>query len=428
MTPGSEVNLKSTLSYTYIQVTSEDKLVYLLVDVMPVAQSSLGHVPLNLSLVLDKSGSMYAQEKLEYVKKAVIYVIDQLRSDDISSIVAFADRARVVVPSQQIFDKGGVKNTVQRIDNVSVGGGTHMFKGIVAACDEVMKNYSPNRKNHVILLSDGLTVAESKCLKKCREEAAKGISFSTLGVGNDFNQKLMMDIADTTGGKSYYIDVPSDIPNIFAQELKGVQSVVVQNPTLHLKLSRNVQVKRAYKVKPLISDLGTPQVMNQVYSVKMSDLQKDEPQSILYELILPSRQAGSYRIAQASLEYDIIMKGEKGKQIAQDIVIAYTSDYSLTGMVDSYVMNLVDLVSVFRQQTRALELAQIGEHAKATQLLKTAATTLLDRGQKDLATTFLEEAKNIEQGVNTSVAGTKKLEYGTRKLTQMLDDAFLPPI
>jgi len=149
-----------------MQVTSEDKLVYLLVDILPVAQASLGHVPLNLSLVLDKSGSMYAQEKLEYVKKAVIYVIDQLRSDDLSSIIAFADRARVVVPSQQIFDKGGVKNTVQRIDNVSVGGGTHMFKGITAACDEVMKNYSNSRKNHVILLSDGLTVAESKCLKK----------------------------------------------------------------------------------------------------------------------------------------------------------------------------------------------------------------------------------------------------------------------
>ncbi|HPZ09322.1 MAG TPA: hypothetical protein PL110_14530, partial [Candidatus Eremiobacteraeota bacterium] len=192
--------------------------------------------------------------------------------------------------------------------------------------------------------------------------------------------------------------------------------------------SKNIQEKRAYKVKPLISDLGSPQVFNQTYSVKLSDLQKDEPQSVLYELILPSRQPGSYRIAQVNLEYDVPMKSERGKQTSQDVIIVYTSDYNLTGMVDTYVMNLVDLVSVFRQQTRALELAQIGEHAKATQLLKTAATTLLDRGQSDLATTFLEEAKNIEQGINTSIAGTKKLEYGTRKLTQMLDDSFLPPI
>jgi len=431
LTQNGEVNLKSSLSYNYMQVTSEDKLVYLLVDVLPAAGgqgASMGHVPLNLSLVLDKSGSMYAQEKLEYVKKAVMYVIDQLRSDDLTSIVAFADRARVVVPSQQIFDKGGVKNMIQRIDNVSVGGGTHMYKGIVAACDEVMKNYSPSRKNHIILLSDGLTVAESKCLKKCREETGKGISFSTLGVGNDFNQKLMMDISDATGGKSYYIDVPSDIPNIFAQELKGVQSVVVQNPVLSLKLMKNIQLRRAYKVKPLISDLGHPQIINQTHSVKLSDLQKDEPQSVLYELILPSRQPGSYRVAQMTLSYDVPMKGEKGKESKQDVVIVYTSDYNLTSMVDSYVMNLVDLVSVFRQQTRALEFAQTGDHAKATQLLRTAATTLLDRGQGDLANTFLEEAKNIEKGASTSVAGTKKLEYGTRKLTQMLDDSFLPPI
>jgi Ca-activated chloride channel family protein len=90
------------------------------------------------------------------------------------------------------------------------------------------------------------------------------------------------------------------------------------------------------------------------------------------------------------------------------------------------VIQVVDLVSVFRQQTKALELAQAGDKSKATQLLRSAATTLLQHGQKDLADQAIEEAKRIESGARMTSKGTKKLEYGTRKLTQLLDQ--LPPM
>lgn len=416
-----EVNLNAKLSYQNVLISSENKMVYLLVEIKPGQNAAYGPAPLNLSIVLDKSGSMYAAEKLEYVVDAVQYVIDQLRPEDIVSIVPFADKARVLIPAGQIFDKESAKNMIRNIDQVDVGSGTEMLKGINAAINEVKKNQSKERTNHIVLLTDGLTLEENKCRDKCRETTEFGISFSTIGVGDDFNEKLLIDIANSCRGKSYYIDIPRDIPNIFAQELQGVQSVVVMNPVLKLKLSKDIEIRRVFKVKPLISDLGMLASVDKTISVPLSDLQKDETQSVLFELVLPSRQAGTYRIAKSEVLYNIPSSSGNIEAASSDVLINYTSDQAIASVVNPQVMNVIDLVSVFRQQTKALEYARAGDKTKATKLLRSAATTLLDHGQKELADQAIAEAQRIEKGSAVSSAGTKKLEYGTRKLTQLLD-------
>lgn len=421
----AEVSLSAKLSYHNVLVTSESKLVYLLAEAKPGAEVGYAPASLNLAVVIDKSGSMYAAEKLEYVKESVQYVIDQLRPNDICSIIAFADKARVVIPAGQIVDKIQAKRMIRSIDSVDVGSGTEMLKGIDSAIGEVRRYLVRDKVNHVVLLTDGLTQKENQCKDRCGKESESGISFSTIGVGDDFNEKLLIDIANSGGGKSYYIDDPHDIPDIFAQELKGVQSVMVQNAQLQVRLSKDIEVRRAFKVKPLINDLGTLPFTDRTSGIKLGDLQKDELQSVLLELVLPSRQSGSYRLCQLKLFYDIPAQGVSAKSIDQDIAITYTTDSALASVVDPEVMNVVDLVSVFKQQTRALELAQAGDKAKATQLLKAAATTLLERGQTELANQAMAEAGRIESGAGVSSSGTKKLEYGTRKLTQMLDQ--FPP-
>ncbi|MCE1246581.1 MAG: VWA domain-containing protein [Firmicutes bacterium] len=422
--------LDCQVSYQNVLVTSENKLVYLLAEVLPnqemISAAGGGTASMNLSIVLDKSGSMYAAEKLEYVVTAVQHLIDQLRPNDICSIVAFADKARVVIPAGPIHDKESAKRIIRNIDHIDVGSGTEMLRGINAAMEEIQRNFSRERTNHCILLTDGLTLHERKCKARCMEGTERGITFSTIGVGDDFNEKLLLDIANSCRGKSYYIDIPKDIPAIFEQELKGVQSVTVLNPTLQLKLAKDIEVRRAHKVKPLINDLGAIATNDRVATIKLQDLQQNEVQSVLFELILPSRRAGTYRIAQVKLAYDLPSEGNRSESIENDITITYTTDSRLSSKVNPKVIQVVDLVSVFRQQTKALELAQAGDKSKATQLLRSAATTLLQHGQKDLADQAIEEAKRIESGARMTSKGTKKLEYGTRKLTQLLDQ--LPPM
>lgn len=422
-----EITLDVLLSYQNLLVTSERKLLYLLAEVRPGNSVGMGPAALNLAIVLDKSGSMYAARKLEYVKNAVQYVIDQLRPTDLCSIIAFADKARVLIPSGQLYDKEQAKRMIRNIDQIDVGSGTEMLKGITAAVEQVRNAFAPDRMNHVILLTDGLTQAEKKCKEKCLEANSDGVSASTIGVGDDFNEELLLGIANGCRGKSYYIDDPRDIPQIFAQELLGVQSVVVRNPRLKMKLSKDIWIRRAFKVKPLINDLGQLAMVDREVTVQLADLQQNEMQSVLVELELPSREAGTYRIAQIEAMYDLPSQQIRDATLARDVLIGYSPDPALASVVTPEVMNVVDLVSVFRQQTRALELAQAGDRAKATQLLRSAATTLLDRGQKDLADQALQEAQRIETGAAASSSGTKKLQYGTRKLTQLLDQLPPPP-
>ncbi len=420
-----ELMLDVLLSYQNVLVTSERKLLYLLAEVRPGEAVGLGPAALNLAIVLDKSGSMYAARKLDYVKHAVQFVIDQLRPTDLCSIVAFADKARVLIPSGQLYDKEQAKRMIRNIDQIDVGSGTEMLKGITAAVEQVRNGFAPDRMNHIVVLTDGLTQAEKKCKDRCLESNRDGVSVSTIGVGDDFNEELLLDIANGCRGKSYYIDDPRDIPQIFAQELQGVQSVVVHNPRVRLRLSKDIGIRRAFKVKPLINDLGLLTLQERETTVQLADLQKNEMQSVLFELELPSRQAGTYRIAQVEAMYDLPAQHIQNASISREVLVGYTPDPALASVVTPHVMNVVDLVSVFRQQTRALELAQAGDRARATQLLRSAATTLLDRGQNDLAQQALQEAQRIETGAVASAAGTKKLQYGTRKLTQLLDQ--LPP-
>lgn len=423
----AEVNLATFLSYQALMTTSESKLVYLQTDVCPGPDIGVGPMALNLAIVLDKSGSMYAAEKLEYVIQAVSHVIERLRPADLCSIVVFADKARVLIPSSQIYDKNSARSMVRRIDQIDVGSGTDMLLGIEAAVAEVRKNFSRDRMNHVIILTDGLTLHESRCREKCVMAAEEGISVSTIGVGDDFNEKFLLNIANSCRGTSYYIDRPRDISDIFASELRGVQSVVLRNLQLSLSLAKDVHVRRVYKVKPLINDMGAPVAVERTCTVGLSDLQKEEMQSLLFELVLPSRQVGTYRIARVELSYET--PGAAGQRTvggSSDVMIAYTSDINVASVVEPRVMQVVDAVSIFRQQTRALQLAEQGDRGKATQLLRSAATQLLQQGQKELADQAMAEATRIDMGAAATSAGTKKLEYGTRKLTQLLGT--VPPI
>ncbi|MBQ7502955.1 VWA domain-containing protein [bacterium] len=422
----AEVNLSASLSYQTVMTTSENKLVYLLAEVIPGVNVGVGSMPLNVAIVLDKSGSMYAAQKLEYVIQAVCHAVDLLRPEDLCSVIAFADKTRVLIPSSQIYDKNTAKAMVCKIDHVDVGSGTCMLQAIDAALYEVRKNFSRDRLNHIIILTDGMTLGEKDCMERCIAAAREGISVSTIGVGEEFNEKFLLGIANSCRGTSYFIERPCDIQAIFAKEMTGVQNVILKDLRLDIKLSKDVHVRHAYKVKPLINDLGAPDVIDRVCSVGLSDLQKEEVQSLLFELILPSRRAGTYRIASASLSYSIPGQGNVAGMSSHDVTMTYSDDSSQSAAVNPRVLQMADAVSIFRQQTRALQLAESGERGKATQLLRSAATQLLQQGQEELANQALEEAGRLEMGGGTTSAGTKKLEYGTRKLTQLLDT--VPPI
>lgn len=232
---GGPIQLSTSLDNSYYY---DNENVYLYVDLKTGKVEAAGErSPLNIAVVIDKSGSMAEKNKLEFVKKAVSYIVEQSGSDDYVSVVTYDDYVNVLQRSQIIHDK---QELLERIGRIKPDGFTNLSGGMFEGYDQVEDSYSRGYVNRVLLLSDGLTnrgiTDREELTKKVREKNRKdGITLSTFGVGNDFNENLMADIADYGKGNYYYIKNSNEIPEIFASELKGIRNLVGQGTKLRVK-------------------------------------------------------------------------------------------------------------------------------------------------------------------------------------------------
>ncbi|MGE0684838.1 MAG: VWA domain-containing protein, partial [Candidatus Binatia bacterium] len=231
--------------------SAENFVLYLLLETKSQERSST-RLPLNLGIVFDRSGSMYDEKRLEYVSEAVKYLVDQLGPEDRAAVVAFADKAAVVATAEQLQqDKARVKRAIDDLDLLDIGGGTQMALGMEAALAEVEKHYAPSRLNRLLILTDGQTYEERKCLDLARQCNGR-ISCSTFGVGIDFNEKLLMEMAEASGANYHFISDPSTIPGIFSRELTGLWNVAFTNARIEVRLSAGVELKEAFRASPQI--------------------------------------------------------------------------------------------------------------------------------------------------------------------------------
>ncbi len=418
----SRVDLKVSLSRRQFPVTGTRQLAYVLIEAAPSQAMSAVQMPLNLSLVLDKSGSMEGQ-KIADLRTAAKLAIDQLAPEDYVSLITFDDTATVAFPSQQAADKKALKATVERIRD---GGGTHISFGISKGLIELEKMQAPARVSRMILLTDGETFGDEEgCRELAKQAGDAGIPISAFGLGEDWIEELLDDIADASGGSSDYIDEPEKIADAFQRTVATVQAAVVQNAKLILRLAAGVSPRAIWRVTPMISRLSAQHLSDRDVQAALGELSKGTGQSALVELVLPERAPGRYRIAQAEVSYDVPSAGLVNEKVRTDIVVDLTTDAAAARQHDPRVMNTVEKVTAHKLQTRALDAAAAGDIAAATRQLRAAATRLLDLGEAELAQTAQDEADRLEKEGQMSASGTKKLRYETRKLTMNIVDDVL---
>ena len=402
--------------------SAENFVLYLLLEATPQGAGGV-RLPLNLGIVLDRSGSMYDEKRLDYVTEAVKYLIDHLGPEDRATVVAFADKAAVVATPEQLqSDKARVKQAIDDIDLLEIGGGTQMALGMEAALVEVEKNYSANRLNRLLLLTDGQTYEERKCLDLARQKRER-ISCSTLGVGIEFNEKLLMEIAEASGANYHFINDASTIPDIFSRELQGLRNVALTNARLETRLSAGIQVKEVFRASPQIYALkdAAPDA-ERALNVSLGDLEVGVPNSALMVLVLPPRKPGRVRLAQAQLSYDT--PTAKNQRESIEIVVNYTLDRASVGKANGYVMNLVDQVSIAKLQSQAEAAIATGNVDKATRLLGNAiaGTQRLGNTKATQVLVSLQNEVKKTQSLASRAAKTQLLTaQATLRKTQLLD-------
>lgn len=252
--------------------------------------------PVNVAIVLDKSGSMQG-EKIAKAKDAAIDAIGRLGSDDIVSIVAYDSTVTVIVPATKLSDKESV---IQQIRRIEAGGSTALFAGVSKGAEELRKFFDKNRVNRVILLSDGLANVGPQSPSELGELGAslmkEGISVSTLGLGLDYNEDLMTKLARNSGGNHVFIEQADKLVQFFNNEFNDVLSVVAQEVAIDVDVADGVRPVRVLNVDAEINGQEVIVQMNQLYS--------EQEKYVMLEVEVPATQAGKSReVAEIRVSY-----------------------------------------------------------------------------------------------------------------------------
>ena len=146
--------------------------------------------------------------RLKRIQDAAVHAIQQLKPADTLAIIAFAHNCQVLLPPTPVSEKDKIEDVIDKVDMFDVDpGGTAMDQGISMGMDEVEKLVGAGKLSQVIVLTDGETSGEQTCRNLAQEAAQKKIRFTVIGVGTEWNQSLIKDLAKLAEGDWDYIDV-----------------------------------------------------------------------------------------------------------------------------------------------------------------------------------------------------------------------------
>ena len=214
-----------------------------LVTITPLASDQrLDSVTRNLSLVLDRSGSMQGT-KIKAARDAACRIVDQLLPTDRLSIVAFDNQVEIVCPCQPVTDKTEIKSKISRI---TAGGNTALHQAWVRGAMEVNRFSEVSTHNRILLVTDGqANVGETNpatLIGQAREMAMRQLSTSTIGIGNDFNEELLIPMASAGMGNAWHVVESEDIQRILISELNGITAQVGSNVRFKMVASDGVEI------------------------------------------------------------------------------------------------------------------------------------------------------------------------------------------
>ena len=429
MTPSTQakIHIERMMYRSSIAMAGESAASYALIKLIPAGSGASKPLALNLALVLDVSGSMYEEDgtgisRLKRIQDAAIAAIGKLRPDDTISIVAFAHNAQVVLPPTNIADKDKIEDVIRKVDMFDVDpGGTAMDEGIGLAIGAVEQLGGTGKLTQLVVLTDGETSGEHACRQLAEQAGQKQIRFNVIGVGTEWNQSLIKDLAKLAGGEWGYIDVndASAAERVFVQQFEALAATGFLNVEMHLRAMKDIKIKRVRMVVPEIKELPTNEVEERHLVGQLGTLERDKPTRYILDLSLPKRPDGKFRIADIEITFDT-GTGKRETTGTFPLEVTYSAQQ---GYVNAEVARHIDEVQIFelnKNLQQAIATNNQQEAQRVAQSIEKKGELMGPRGAKK---TML--AKQVLQELNAGGRVSKKTQLAMDDMTRAVEDA--PP-
>ena len=366
-----------------------------------------GRPDLNLSLVLDRSGSMQG-EKMVRARDAAMFCVDQMLPTDRLSVVTFDDHIDVLFPSEPVTNKQSMKDLIAR---VTARGSTALHEAWVRGGLTVSERMLDQGINRVVLITDGLAnvgiTNTDEIVTQAMGLYQRGVSTSTIGIGADFNEDLLMPMAQSGGGNAWHVVEPDDMQRIFQVELEGLIAQFAHTVSLSLIPADGV------RIVDMLNDFE----LTETGRYRLPNLQAGSPLDILVQLKVGSEEVGTQmRLLDLRLGFT-----PQDAENAEVLKQAHTVEFATRAEVErsemnEEVMKTVQFLMNARARNEAMKRLDRGDYAGAEVIIGTALSQTQALGASyPLAPGMAEEMASLQETA-TSLKDRLKDKMSRKKM------------
>lgn len=359
--------------------------------------------PLNLSLVLDRSGSMADKGKIEYLKQAAKMAVANLGERDVVSVVEFDDRITLMWPASHVHD---VARLQSEIDELAPRGSTNLAGGLTRGIDEAEAarerlHLADDMVSRVVLLTDGLAntgITDHGEIAAIASHARdQGLRVSTIGLGLDYDEDLLQAIAEGGGGKYYYVESPVQLADIFENELKSAFATSARD--VRLAFHGSAAVRSAALI-------GFSQESGSDVAAGWPDFYAGENRTVLLRLEIDAHARGELALGHFAVAWRDAQSGASGT-IDLPIRVTVSGDRAASERsIDRDVAVEATLSESEQALAKSVRLAQSGQVEEARKANAANIDELKARNAllKDSRIARKLEAMSVEENVMSTAA------------------------
>jgi len=377
----STVGMAKTIELTAeldrpVLMADEEQTVYLRVGLRGCPSEIFEHrAPVNVAIVIDKSGSMNSCGKIQAAKEAAILALHRLKSKDIVSVVLYDSDVEVLVPATKMTNR---ERIIRKIRGINAGGSTALYAGVQTGAEELRKFLSNERVNRVVLLSDGLANVgpdSPHALGKLGADLVdEGISVTTIGLGHGYNEDLMSQLAYKSDGGHYFCEEADELASVFDQEFDRALSVVAQKIIIEINCPKGIKPIR------LLGREGT--IKGQKITLDMNHIYSEHEKYVLLEVQTPAYEKDALSVADVNIRY-VDMKNNRQEKLNTKIAATTTRSRKVYDARQNKVVyaDVVEQIAIENNE-KALALRDKGKVTEARQILMDNSSYLRSNADK----------------------------------------------